>query len=62
MKGKCQYFACPDKAVYGLFHTVGDAKAWKRVCPYHERQIGHENLMRRHEAKRKAISLSDSPS
>jgi len=57
MKDKCQAFACPDKAHYSLFNTVGSAKFWIRVCPYHERIIGHENLMLSHKAKRQSLPL-----
>jgi len=57
MNGKCQAFACPEKARYSLYHTIGNLKIWVRVCAYHERIIAHENLMLNHTAKRQSLPL-----
>lgn len=53
MKDKCQIAMCSHKAKYSLYNTVGDTKVWIRVCPECEKLIGHENLMRARQAKRR---------
>jgi len=44
--GMCQINGCKNLAHFGLYHTIGDAKSWIYVCPYHERIVGNENLLR----------------
>lgn len=46
-KQKCQIPDCHNQAKYGLYKTYQDGtKHWLHVCEYHEKIIGHENILR----------------
>jgi len=47
MDGKCQISDCTNPAKYALYNTcLSGEKKWLHVCVKHDKEIGHENILR----------------
>jgi len=45
--GKCEIPNCQNPAKYALYKTFPDGKKeWLHVCEKHDKEIGHENILR----------------